>query len=98
MMNANMGTAFLCRDKSVTLRAKKLFMGFDKVSFVGHDLDASGISMSQKRVESAINFAKPTTLTELQSFLGLVNYFRDHIHQHSTIAHPLHLMVSYFRH
>jgi hypothetical protein len=50
--------------------------------------------MTQKRIESTINFVKPTTLTELQSFLGLVNYFRDHIHQHSTVAHPLHLMVT----
>jgi len=50
--------------------------------------------MSQKRVQSTINFVKPVTLTELYSFLGLVNYFRDHILQHSSVAHSLHNMVS----
>jgi hypothetical protein len=50
--------------------------------------------MSQKRIQSTIQFEKPTTLTELYSFLGLVNYFRDHIPQHSAVAHSLHNMVS----
>ena len=61
---------------------------------MGHELDSTGINMSQKRVQSTINFAKPVTLTELYSFLGLVNYFRDHIPQHSSVAHSLHNMVS----
>ena len=54
-----------CRDKAVTLSAKKLYLGFDTVPFVGHELDATGIKMSQKCIQSTIQFAKPTTLTEL---------------------------------
>ena len=58
-----------------------------------HELDSTGINMSQKRIQS-IQFVKPTTLTELYLFLGLVNYFRDHISQHSALAHSLHHMFS----
>ena len=83
-----------CREKNVTLSAKKLYLSFDTVQFVGHELDSTGINMTQKRIESTIQFAQPNSLTELYSFLGLVNYFRDHIPQHSLVAQPLHAMVS----
>ena len=81
-------------EKNGNIELKKIYLGFDTVPFVGHELDSTGINMSQKRVQSTINFAKPVTLTELYSFLGLVNYFRDHIPQHSSVAHSLHNMVS----
>ena len=41
-----------------------------------------------------IAFKTPESLKELMSFLGLVNYFRDHIRNHSTHVHHLHDMVS----
>jgi len=80
--------------KNGNIERKKIFLGFDTVPFVGRELDSTDINMSQKRIQSTINFAKPVTLTELYSFLGLVNYFRDHIPQHSSVALSLHSMVS----
>ena len=42
-----------CREKNVTLcNTKKLNLGFDTVPFVGHELDSTGINMTQKRIES----------------------------------------------
>ena len=86
----NVTTVFQrCREKNVTLNAKKLVIGVDTVPFVGHEISATGINMSKKRIESAISFRKPTSPKELQSFLGLVNYFKDHLRDHSAIAKPL---------
>ena len=34
-------------------------------------------------------FCKPDSLKELQSFLGVINYFKDHLIDHSTITKPL---------
>ena len=39
----------------------------------------------------------PENQKELRSFLGLANYFRDHIRNHSTIVHPLHDMVKNYK-
>jgi hypothetical protein len=64
--------------KSVTRKTKKLHLGFNSVQFVGHELDSTGINITQKRIEGTIQLAQPNSLTELYSFLGLVNYFRDH--------------------
>jgi hypothetical protein len=45
-----------CRERNVTLNAKKLIIGFATIAFVGHDIDARDINMSQKRIESTISF------------------------------------------
>jgi transposase InsO family protein len=82
------------REKRVTLNPLKVEMGADKVQFVGHEIDAEGLNMSQKRIEGTIAFIQPRTVKELQSFLGLVNYFRDHLQNHSMIAYPLHQMLT----
>ena len=45
--------------------------------------------MTEPRIASAIAFKTPESLKELMSFLGLVNYFRDHIRKHSTHFHDM---------
>ena len=46
---ANVRTIFKkCWEKTVTLSAKTLYLGFDSVPFVGHELDSTRINMSQK--------------------------------------------------
>jgi hypothetical protein len=77
---SNVRTVFQrCREKNVALNVKKLTIAKDKVQFLGHEIDSCGINMSQKRIEGTIAFAEPSMLKELQSFLGLVNYFKDHL-------------------
>ena len=49
--------------------------------------------MSQTRIENTIAFCKPTSLKELQSFMWVVNYFKDHLRDHSAVAKPLYEMV-----
>jgi len=49
--------------------------------------------MSQKRIERTIAFCKPTSLKKLQSFMGVVDYFKDHSRDHSAVAKPLYEMA-----
>ena len=53
-----------CREKIVTFSAKNLYLGIDTVPFVGHALDSTGINMTQKRIESIIQFAQPNSEIE----------------------------------
>ena len=78
-----------CRERNVTLNAKKLIIGFDTIPFVGHDIDAKGINMSQNELRVRIE-CKPTSQKELQLFMGVVIYFKDHLRRdHSVVAIPL---------
>ena len=84
----------ICRDKGVLLSAKKLVIGVSSVQFVGYEVDSAGLNMTKARIESTVAFTKPGSLKELSSFLGVVNYFRDHIRNHSQHAHSLNDMVA----
>jgi hypothetical protein len=77
----------------VTANPDKCIFGAESVEFVGHVLDAEGITFSKIKFASVVDFIKPSNLKELRSFVGLVNYFRDHIQGHSIITQPLHKMI-----
>lgn len=59
------------------------------VHYLGHVISANGIAPDPAKIESIANFKKPKTVVELQSFLGLANYYRRFIKSFSTVAHPL---------
>ena len=81
------------RDRKVTINPDKCIFGADEIEFVGHLIDKDGATFSKTKFDSVIEFIKPSNLKELRSFLGLVNYFRDHIKDHSIVTHPLQTMI-----
>jgi cleavage and polyadenylation specificity factor subunit 1 len=72
------------------LNPEKCHLGYKQIQYVGKIIDENGISMSREKRDVVKEFQKPTTMKDLKSFLGLANYFRDHIRNHSTIVKPLH--------
>ena len=67
------------REKGVIFRAKKLVIGMSSAQFVDHEADLAGLNMTKARIESMVAFTKPGSLKELSSFLGAVNFFKDHM-------------------
>jgi transposase InsO family protein len=59
------------------------------MEFVGHQIDFEGISMTDTKLDSIRNFPIPQLKKGLKSFIGLANYFRDHVRGHSDLAKPL---------
>ena len=43
-----------------------------------------------------LNFPRPETKRQIKSFLGLANYFRDHMKNHSIRAQPLQDLVNHY--
>ena len=71
------------RNSSITLNPSKCKLGLTQVEYVGHTVDENGLHFTQSKLDSVINFPRPETKKRLKSFLGLANYFRDHIRNHS---------------
>ncbi len=67
------------RQFNITLNPKKCYFGLAKVEFVGHVLKIDGICFSTEKRTKVLNFALPAKQKQLKYFLGLVNYFRDHV-------------------
>jgi hypothetical protein len=61
----------------------------DRVAFLGYVVTPQGIEVDEAKIEAIKSWPIPTTLTQLQSFLGLVKFYRCFMRDFSTIAAPL---------
>ena len=67
----------------ITLNSDKCLFGVTSLEFLGHKIDQDGISFTQMKLDNVVNFIQPTNIKQLRSFIGLVNYFRDHVRNNS---------------
>ena len=81
--------------KHLFLKASKCKLGLSEVEYVGKTISKEGITMSDKQIKGVMEFPKPLNNTQLRSFLGFVNYFRDHVPNHSNVVAPLHKMIDH---
>jgi len=64
---------------NITLNPKKCRFGMKSIEYVGHIIDEHGIRFSKEQTDKVLNFNEPIMVKDLMSFMGLVNYFGDHI-------------------
>ncbi|WRX19286.1 Reverse transcriptase domain - like 10 [Theobroma cacao] len=78
-----------------TLREHRLYAKFSKcefwlesVAFLGHVVSKDGVQVDSKKVEAVEKWPRPTSVTEIRSFLGLVGYYRRFVKDFSKIVAP----------
>jgi hypothetical protein len=64
------------------LRSKKLYAKLDKckfwldsVSFLGYVISRKGVAVDSEKLKVVVEWTRPTSLFEIQSFLGLASYY-----------------------
>ena len=79
-----------------TLKDRQLFAKFSKcvfwlqsVAFLGHIVSSEGILVDSKKIELVKQWPRPTSATNIRSFLGLAGYCRRFVEGFSSIASPL---------
>lgn len=65
----------------------------ESVEFLGHSIDACGVSTSAKKVEVVQKTPAPRNVQELHSFLGLVHYYGKFIPNLSSLLQPLNQLL-----
>ena len=61
----------------------------EKLEFLGHVLSADGITADMSKIEKIRQWPMPTARVEMQSFLGLCNYYHKYIAKYAEAAKPL---------
>ena len=61
----------------------------ERVQFLGHVIDAKGVHPSPEKVRAIVEAPAPTNVTELRSFLGMLQYYGKFLPNLSTLLHPL---------
>ena len=71
------------------IRGDKTHLLEDSVTFFGHKIVRGHVEASQEKIEQISNWEPPTTLQQLQSFLGLTSYLREFIKDYNRETGPL---------
>jgi len=81
----------LARLEKFGLRARLSKCQFfqDSVEYLGHMIDKEGIHTLKRKVEALTNAKTSQNVEQLQSFLGMVNYYAKYVPNLSTISAPL---------
>ncbi|XP_074346508.1 uncharacterized protein LOC141685294 [Apium graveolens] len=59
------------------------------MTFFGHIVSSRDIELDHAKVEAITNWSRPSNVTEVRSFMGLVGYYRRFVEGFSSIAFPL---------
>jgi hypothetical protein len=65
------------RDNQLYAKFSKYEFWIGEVPFLGHIISNGGIAVDPAKVREIVVWRVPTTVTEIQSFLGLAGYYRD---------------------
>nr|XP_033510298.1 uncharacterized protein LOC117275054 [Nicotiana tomentosiformis] len=59
------------------------------VAFLGHVISGEGIKVDIQKIEAVKNWPRPTSVSDIRSFLGLAGYYRHFVEVFSSISSPL---------
>jgi len=75
--------------KGVQLSPKKIKLGMQKLEFLGHVVSADGVEPMWDKVEAIVNLPRPTTSSEVRSFIGMATYYCRFLDHYSHVKRPL---------
>lgn len=86
----NLRTFFTrCREESLSLSPQKTKLFMTEVVFAGERVGQMGIRGDLAKLTAVVNWPTPTTIQNLEAFLGLTGYFRPLIKNYSLLEKPL---------
>jgi len=79
----------ILRENQLYAKFNKCEFWLDQVAFLGHIVSGRGVEVDPSKIESVMSWSRPTSPTEIRSFLGLAGYYLRFIKGFSQISAPL---------
>ena len=77
------------RDHKLLIKASKCVWGQTELPYLGHIIGKDGVKPDPKKVQSVVDWPRPTCLREVQQFLGLTNFYFKYIMGYANLTQPL---------
>ncbi|KAG8935233.1 hypothetical protein FRC01_005489 [Tulasnella sp. 417] len=77
------------RDANLFASPDKCEFFKDSIEFLGFVISKDGLSMDKNKITTITEWPTPTSLSQVQSFLGFANFYRRFIDKFSELASPL---------
>ena len=71
------------------VKAEKCLFFQQSISILGYRFSTSGMEMESDSISAVHNWPTPTTVKEVQRFLGFANYYRRFIRGFGQVAAPI---------
>ena len=78
---------------NVQINKKKTVLNMDTIEYLGYNISGEGIKPSPRKVEAIVDAPCPTSVAEVQSFLGMVTFYCKFVKNFSTKAAPLYELL-----
>ena len=77
------------QEHQLALAPEKCEWHMSKVNFLCYIISENGIEMDQEKIKTVLEWKEPTTVKEVQSFLGFANFYCRFIHEYSKFTRSL---------
>jgi hypothetical protein len=77
------------REHQLYAKFSKCMFWLEEIQFLGHVLSVKGIVVDPSEVKDILDWKPPTTIHQVQSFLGLAGYYRRFISDFSKLVKPI---------
>ncbi|XP_025758532.1 uncharacterized protein K02A2.6-like [Oreochromis niloticus] len=81
-------------DYGLHLKQEKCLFFQESVEYLGHIIDAAGLHKSPEKVRAVMEAPAPADVSQLRSFLGMLNYYGRFIPDLATVLKPLNELLS----
>jgi len=59
------------------------------LEYLGHIVTSHGDKVDQGKIQTMLNWPRPTNISELRGFLGLTGYYRKFVRDYNILNRPL---------
>jgi len=80
-------------ENNLYVKLEKCEFDVEETTFLGYVISKNGLRMDDSKVKAVLDWPVPSNVKEVQSFIGLCNYYRIFINNFAKIADPIHKLM-----